>query len=641
MNLTSQLSALREETRGLSSGERAVYCCDLAKQLEKAGEYEAAYEALSEFWPERNGPPNLNDLDEATRAIVLLRVGALSGWLGSTDQAPGSQETAKDLINKSIGMFERLGESRDSAEAHGDLALCYWREGSYDEARIHLGNALGLLGGEDSDLKAALLIRAGIIEERTQRLQEALRLYNQAAPLVERSEDHALKGSFHIEYGLVFRRLAAPENREDYLDRALMEYTAASFHFEQAGNMRYLARVENNLGYLFFTIGKFNDAYKHLDRARHLFLELKDMGAVAQADETRARTLLAENRLAEAERVVRYAVHVLERGDEQAVLAEALNTHGVALARLGNYLSARSLLQRAIEVAETAGDLEGAGRAKLSLIEELSDQTAAPQLVAIYDSSVDLLQHSQDPTTAKRLVSGAQRVIAALGAYEPAEQEPKETSWEGFSLKKETRKLEKAIIERALRDAGGSVTTASRLLGFRHHQSLISIINGRHPDLLKTRSAIRKRRRHLFSQPKRSKKKPAAPPQGRPAQITILHVQNHEDLSELVNNLLTAENYQVELCTDGDRALRKLTSDDFYDVLVIDNEVPGLSGLELVQRARKITNRRRTPIIMLSAGDYETQAWRAGVDAFLKRPEQIDELPATVARLLREGSRHG
>src|SRR5436190_16235619 len=56
--------------------------------------------------------------------------------------------------------------------------------------------------------------------------------------------------------------------------------------------------------------------------------------SVAQVDETRARTLLAENRLAEAERVVRYAVHVLDRGDEQAVLAEALNTHGIVLARL-------------------------------------------------------------------------------------------------------------------------------------------------------------------------------------------------------------------------------------------------------------------------------------------------------------------
>jgi hypothetical protein len=44
-----------------------------------------------------------------------------------------------------------------------------------------------------------------------------LRFYNEAAPLVEQSEGHALKGSFHIEFGLVFRRLAAPENREDYL----------------------------------------------------------------------------------------------------------------------------------------------------------------------------------------------------------------------------------------------------------------------------------------------------------------------------------------------------------------------------------------------------------------------------------------
>ena len=641
MNLTSQLIALREETRGLSRGERAVHCANLAKQLEKAGEYEAAYEALREFWPERDSDPNLNDLDEATSAIMLLRVGALSGWLGSTDQAPGGQETAKDLITKSIGIFVRLGQTREAAEAHGDLALCYFREGSYDEARIHLANALSHLEGDDSDLKAIVLIRAGIVEAWAQRLNEAMHFYNEAASLVERSKDHSLKGSFHFEYGVLLRRLAAPENREDYLDRALIEYAASGFHYEQAGNERALARVEGNLGYLFFTIGKFSDAYKHLDRARHLFLELKDMGTVAKVDETRARTLLAENRLAEAERVVRYAVHVLERGDEQAVLAEALNTHGIVLARLGNYLSARSLLQRAIEVSQTAGDLEGAGRAHLSLIEELSDQTAAPQLVSIYDSAVDLLRHSQDPTTTKRLVSGAQKVIAALGAQELEEQELKETSWEGFSLKKETRKLEKAIIERALRDAGGSVTTASRLLGFRHHQSLISIINGRHPDLLKTRSAIRKRRRHLFSQPKRSKKKPVAPPQGRPAQITILHVENHADVSELVSNLLTAENYQVELCTDGDRALRKLTSDDFYDVLVIDNDVPGLSGLELVQRARKITNRRRTPIVMLSTGDYETQAWRAGVDAFLKIPEQTNELPATVARLLREGSRHG
>src|SRR5436305_3005417 len=174
MTLTAQLSALREETRGLIPVERARRCCDLAMQLEKAGEYQAACDALSEFWPKRDGAPNLSDLDEATRAELLLRVGALAGFLGSTDQTEGSQETAKNLITQSIDLFQHLGLSERVAEARGDLALCYWREGSYDEARITLADAINLLGNENSDLKASLLIRAGIIEERTRQLYEAL-----------------------------------------------------------------------------------------------------------------------------------------------------------------------------------------------------------------------------------------------------------------------------------------------------------------------------------------------------------------------------------------------------------------------------------------------------------------------------------
>src|SRR5438309_2389305 len=262
MKLTPKLTALREETRGLTPIERARRCCDMAKQLEKAGEYDAACEALGEFWPDRSELPSLNDLDEATKALLLLRVGALSGWLGSTDQAAGGQGTAKDLITQSIEIFERLGQTREAAEAHSDLALCYWREGSYDEARIHLANALSHLQGDDSDLKAIVLIRAGIVESWSQRLNEAMRFYDEATPLVERSKDHALKGSFHFEYGLVLRRLSAPENREDYLDRALIEYAAASFHYEEAGNERALARVETNLGYLFFSIGRYKEAHE-------------------------------------------------------------------------------------------------------------------------------------------------------------------------------------------------------------------------------------------------------------------------------------------------------------------------------------------------------------------------------------------
>src|SRR5947209_3068244 len=609
MKLSAQLTALREQTRGLTPVERARRCCDLTKQIENAGEYQEACEALSEFWPKRDASLNLNDLDDVTKAEVLQRVGALAGWLGSTDQTEGTQETAKDLITQSIDLFQYLGLSERVAEARGDLALCYWREGSFDEARATLVEALDSLGKKESDLRALLLIRAGIIEQRTQQLHEALRFYNEAAPLVDRSKDHALKGSFHIKNGLVFRQLAAPENREDYLDRALMEYTAASFHFELAGNTRYLARVENNLGYLFFTIGKYDEAHKHLDRARRFFFALSDMSMIAQVDDTRARTLLAEGRVAEAERVARNAVRTLEKGDEQAVLAEALTTHGVAFARLGDYPSAKRLLQRAIEVAETAGDPEGAGRAKLSIIEELSGQTPAPQLVSIYQSAVELLKRSQDPSTSKRLIACAQKVIEGLKTREFQGYEGKDLSWTSF--KREIRKAEKALLARALQETEGSVTKAAHLLGFKHHQSLISIINIRHKDLLKTRSRIRKRRRHIFSQSRKTRKTPPKlSPVRRTSQISILQVVDNAQAAKLAADMFTGENWRVELCHDGDSALRKLTGEEHYDLLVVDNDLPELNGLELIRRARRITRRRRTPIIMLSASDCERDAWR-------------------------------
>ena len=468
-----------------------------------------------------------------------------------------------------------------------------------------------------------------------QRFNEALRFYNEAAPLVERSEDHALKGSFHIEHGLVFRRLAAPENREDYLDRALIEYAAASFHFEQAGNERYLARVENNLGYLFFTIGRYKDAHKHLDRARHFFMDLNDAGMIAQVDDTRARTLLAEGRFTEAQRVARYAVQKLEKGDERAALAGALITHGVAFARLGDYPSAKRSLQRAIEVAETAGDLEGAGRAKLSIIEELSGQTPAAQLLSIYQSAAELLRQSQDPTTSNRFIICAQILTEAWkggGIEDHIEgQEAKKLSWASF--RRAVTKAEKALITRALREAEGSVTKASYLLGFKHHQSLISIINIRHPDLKKSRSRIRKRRRHLFSEPRRIKR---TADKKSLAEILVVHVEENEAVMRLIQATLRNQDMRVDSCVGAARALKILKTGARYDTLIVDNDLPASTGLELVLRIREIAHRRDLPIIMLSGIDCEKEAWRAGVKAFLRKPEDVNKIASTINRLLED-----
>lgn len=409
-----QTSLLRQlDNPKLSRNGRAELYCRLAKELEEAGNYEAARNALGELWQRIGERPKIEGLDQCIAAEVLLRAGSLTGWIGSAQQIEGAQETAKNLISESMTVFESLGEFEKAFEAETDLAYCYWREGAFEEARMILRAVLGRLTNQKGEVKAIALLRSAIVELSANRNNEALRLLTDAAPLIEASSSHALKGKYHGNLGIILKDLSNDEQREDYRDRALVECAASSFHLEQAGHTRYRARNENNLGFLYFKAERFSEAHEHLNRARRLFISLKESGSVAQVDETRARTLLAQGRNAEAERIARSAVSTLEKGDERFVLAEALSTHGTALARLGHYEQARSALQRAVEVAEQAGSLDRAGQAALTMIEELGERLTLEEMQSIYNRADELLTHSTDRATLSRLRSCARQVVSA------------------------------------------------------------------------------------------------------------------------------------------------------------------------------------------------------------------------------------
>ncbi|MDX6443114.1 MAG: two-component system, OmpR family, phosphate regulon response regulator PhoB [Blastocatellia bacterium] len=625
--------ALLEEigNPSLTVNERASLRCRLARHQETAGDYEAASEALADLWQGVGARPMLEGLDDETRAQVLLRVGALTGWIGSAEQIEGSQEMAKDLISESARAFEKLGQRNKVGEARSDLALCYWRSGSYDEARITLQEALSELDESDVEQRAIAWLRRAEVERASQRLTEALRIYNEAAPLFDKVNDHYLKATFHNGLATTLKDLRAAENREHYTDRVLMEYAAASFHFEQAGHTRYQACVENNIGSLFGIIGKFEDAHEHLDRAQVLMTRLKDNVHLGQVDETRARVLLAEGRIVEAEKTARAAVRRLEKGDELSLLAEALTTHGIALVRLDHSDQARAALERAIAVAEQVGDFESAGVSALTVIELLGASLTKEEVWATIGHVGVLLEKTQEAATLRRLATAFRSLFLTRAVPAPPD-------WDGFSLKDAVRRYEAHLIKLALKDTDGKVTAAARLLGFRHHQSLITLISARHKELIETgaRTAVRPRRSHLIVHPKRAKKKKIQTDHAQAAsQISILHVEDNPQIAKLVNDVVASDKWRVELCADGYSALDRLTGKDHYDLLLIDNDISDIGGLELIKRVRTISHRRRTPIVILSGSDCEADAWRVGVDAFLKKPEQISGLPSTIARLLK------
>jgi tetratricopeptide (TPR) repeat protein len=493
-------TSIFENTFDPAVTEDVLPLCELAKSFEEAGEFDRAAEAISPFWSGPLNRPNTTGLAEDALAELLLRTGTLTGWLGSANQISGAQEVAKDLISESAGRFRRLGLSEKVAEAQVDLATCYWREGGLDEARVTLRLVLDDLHEPHSDQRLRAIINSALVEWTATRDHDALRICVESAPLFELSPNEALRGKFHNTYAGVLKNLGTAKNREDYIDRALVEFTAASYHFERAGHKRFLARVENNVGFLFATIGRFDEAHQHLARARSLHLSVGDQGGAAGAEDTRAQAFILEGKYEDAERIASRAVKTLRRGGEHTVLAEALTTHGRALARLNQAQVARAALDQALEIAENAGSPHRGGIAAVTVIEELSSYLPLEEMQNYYRTAENLLSNSQNPTIRTRLGECARRVLSAaitnVEEATPATTDAVELT-PGFSLDSEVLRYEGNLIRRALEESGGSVTRAARLLGVTH-QGLAFILNGRHSDLLSIRTPVKRRRRSII-----------------------------------------------------------------------------------------------------------------------------------------------
>jgi tetratricopeptide (TPR) repeat protein len=484
LNLTESLHQKLSNPE-LTHDERARIRCQIAGELEHRGQHDAARDALADLWQGIGMRPALEGLTELTAAEVLLRAGTLSSWFASVHQLADAQDTAKDLISESISIFQLHGEPARAAAAQSDLAFCYWREGALDEARVVYLDALAQVPEEDTELRAKIAIRRSMVEISAGRYNDARRILSEVAPVADASENDALKGKFHNQLGLVLRRLSTTEGRQDYTDQAIIEYTAASHYFEQAGHTSYRARAENNIGYLLYTIGRYAQAHEHLNQARKMFIALRDRGGAAQVDETRARVLLAEERTGEALLTIQGAVRILEKGREQAQLAEALTTKGVIEASLGDHHASQSILYRAINIAERAGATEDAGRAALALIEQHAERLSPRKLSKLYERADELLAKSQDAETISRLRACAKRVVKLIRKY--AEEQGEIKSWEGFSLTKAVLNYEANVIRQALRDAQGRVTRAAHLLGITH-QGLAFILEGRQKELFGERT---------------------------------------------------------------------------------------------------------------------------------------------------------
>ena len=107
----------------------------------------------------------------------------------------------------------------------------------------------------------------------------------------------------------------------------------------------------------------------------------------------------------------------------------------------------------------------------------------------------------------------------------------------------------------------------------------------------------------------------------------ILVVDDDRDTRVMVRAVLEAEGYAVETAGDGFAALRAVDTAD-PDCVVLDVMMPGLDGHAVLNRIRAGV-RSTLPVVMLTAAAGDEQAWQAwteGVDYFLAKPFEPNEL---------------
>jgi DNA-binding NarL/FixJ family response regulator len=116
----------------------------------------------------------------------------------------------------------------------------------------------------------------------------------------------------------------------------------------------------------------------------------------------------------------------------------------------------------------------------------------------------------------------------------------------------------------------------------------------------------------------------------------LLVVDDEPKLLRAVAVDLRGEGYQVTTVRNGAEALIAVAQKS-PDLIISDIRMPGIDGYELARRLRRNESTALIPIVFLTAKDTTSdriEGFRTGVDAYLTKPFEPDELLAVVASIL-------
>ena len=120
---------------------------------------------------------------------------------------------------------------------------------------------------------------------------------------------------------------------------------------------------------------------------------------------------------------------------------------------------------------------------------------------------------------------------------------------------------------------------------------------------------------------------------------TILYVEDNELNRKIVRDMLRRTPYQLLEATDGEAGIA-MARTECPDLILMDIQLPKISGLEAMRVLRQAVETAKTPIIAITSfalsGDQQ-KAKDAGASAYLAKPYSPRELLEMIRGLVPEG----
>ena len=123
--------------------------------------------------------------------------------------------------------------------------------------------------------------------------------------------------------------------------------------------------------------------------------------------------------------------------------------------------------------------------------------------------------------------------------------------------------------------------------------------------------------------------------------MNLLIVEDEAALTRSISTYLVQNNFNCDIATDFFSAKTQALSND-YDCIILDINLPGGSGLELLRRIKQ--NKKKDGVLIISARnslDDKVEGLELGADDYLTKPFHLPELSARVNAIIRRKSFNG